>query len=232
MNISAAKLIAMMPSAWKKVIDTSKVPFDTIAKTLNRSTYCPKLNDIYAALNGVSPEDVKVVIIGQDPYHQPNVAHGYSFSVNPSASIPPSLRAIHSELMNEYGLSDSPMNGSLLPWVKEGVLLLNTILTVELHKPASHKGIGWEELTSQVLSYVDNNCTCVFMAWGGFATKLCEQTVKNNVVITSGHPSPLNTGNNSFAGCECFKKANEALMSKGILPVRWTRLWTFNNLDG
>lgn len=231
MTVTAAKLISMIPPAWKEVINTDIIPFDNISNTLNKCTYCPKLKDIYAALNGVSPDNVKVVIIGQDPYHQPNVAHGYSFSVQPRATIPASLRTIHTELMNEYGISDPPSDGSLLPWVEEGVLLLNTILTVEQGHAASHKGIGWEELTSQVLEYIDNNCKCVFLAWGGFAIKLCEKSIKNSIVIQCGHPSPLNTGNNAFIGCDCFKKANEVLMSKGILPVRWTKLWNIGKLD-
>ena len=134
------------------------------------------------------------------------------------------IRFVVEEIKDEYGLVNSPPNGCLVPWEDEGVLLLNSVLTLNAGQSNSHKNIGWEEFTSSVIKYIDNHNTCVFLAWGRNAQSLCEANVSINSVLTAGHPSPLNT-TNPFRGCNCFRECNEILMQNKKLPVRWTKIW-------
>ena len=192
--------------------------------TLNNGKYLPKKQDLFNALNRCPPSKVKVVIIGQDPYIHDFEACGYSFSVPKTAPIPPSLRNIFAELAKEYNYSMLPENGDITKWCDDGVLLLNSILTVEPGKSRSHKGIGWEKFTSAIIRYIDHHNKCVFMAWGKDAQKICSDEVKINKVLTAGHPSPLNTSH-PFLGCNCFRECNDILRENKLLPVRWISIF-------
>lgn len=198
--------------------------YDIIEVLNNTPRYLPSKKYIFNALNLCKPQDVKVVIIGQDPYIHANEPHGFSFSVRPNVKVPPSLRNVFVELKNEYSIDSLPRDGCLIPWESEGVLLLNVVLTVKEGLSNSHKGIGWEKFTSAVIKYLDTHNKVVFMAWGAKAQQVCSNEVKNNEVLTAGHPSPLNTSR-PFIGCGCFREANRILMKNNILPVRWTKLW-------
>lgn len=169
-------------------------------------------------------EDIKVVIVGQDPYHGPGQAHGLAFSVKEGTPIPPSLRNIYLELNRDLGIS-IPTHGCLLNWAKSGVLLLNRVLTVERGAPNSHKDIGWEEYTSCLIEYIDERCdNIVFLLWGTQAREV-EKYIKNksNLVLKASHPSPLsvNKGKDKFSGCGHFSKANYFLLSRGKQQVDW-----------
>lgn len=220
---SVEDLTSLLCNEWKQVLRMDDVDWENIIDNLNNGDFYPSKRDIFNALNRCHPDNVKVVIIGQDPYFNKGQAHGFSFSVRPNIRVPPSLMNIFKELVSEFGLTTYPANGCLEKWASEGVLLLNSILTVGAGKANSHKGIGWETFTSNIIEYVDNHCTAVFLAWGRQAQTVCS-CVKKNPVIVSGHPSPMNTSN-PFVGCGCFRKANDILIEKGILPVRWNRLW-------
>lgn len=190
--------------------------------------YPPK-EQRFAALEYVAPADVKVVILGQDPYHGANQAHGLSFSVRPGIALPPSLKNIRKELLSDLGVDESawPLSsGDLTPWAKQGVLLLNAVLSVESGKPNSHKNIGWEQLTMSLLQIVaDSHETSplVFVAWGQYAqnviSKLCLKS--HHKVIKSAHPSPL-SAHNGFFGSKPFSAVNAALMESGVSPIHWT----------
>ena len=221
---SANDLTSLLCDEWKEVINMSSVNWDGIISVLNKEKEVfPPKKDIFNALNNCHPDKVKVVIVGQDPYYNRGQAHGYSFSVQRNVSIPPSLANIFKELVDELNMKTFPPNGCLEKWEKEGVLLLNSILTVRAGAPDSHKGIGWETFTSEVIEWIDDNCNVVFLAWGRQAETICSK-VKRNKVIVTGHPSPRNTAN-PFVGCGCFRKVNDELMAKNILPVRWNILW-------
>lgn len=182
----------------------------------------PPNRDIFAALDAVAPEDVKVVIIGQDPYHGPGQAHGLSFSVQPGIPAPPSLVNIHKELQSDIGIN-MPNHGSLVNWARQGVLLLNSILTVERSAPLAHKGKGWEAFTDAVISHIaaSNNPT-VFILWGAYAHKKgagIDET--RHLVIKNVHPSPLSS-HRGFFGSKPFSKANDFLVKNGRTPVDWS----------
>lgn len=182
----------------------------------------PSMFDIFNALKETPFEKVKVVILGQDPYHGLGQAHGMCFSVKKGVRIPPSLINIYKEINLEYGYT-IPKDGELTKWAKEGVLLLNTILTVREGEPMSHKNKGWEELTDSIISKLAKRETpMVFMLWGSPARKkktLIENS--NHLILETVHPSPL-SAMRGFMGCNHFKLANEFLESKGITPVDWS----------
>ena len=222
-----SELRSLLIPEWYDAIgeEFGKPYWNEIIDTLNKDgKYLPEKKLIFNALNKCPPEKVKVVIIGQDPYIHSNEPHGFSFSVKPGVKIPPSLRNIFEELCGEYSIDSLPRNGCLSQWETEGVLLLNTILTVHEGKSDSHRGIGWENFTSAVIKYLDNHNFVVFLAWGAKAQKVCSDNVKNNPVLTAGHPSPLNRAK-PFKGCGCFREANTLLRKNKILPVRWIKLW-------
>ena len=223
------ELASLLSPQWYAVIgdEFNKSYWNNLIDYLNKDlNYLPEKKYLFNALNDCPPDKVKVVILGQDPYIHENEAHGYSFSVPPGVRIPPSLRNVFQELMNEYGMNEFPKSGCLTKWESEGVLLLNSILTVREGKgqSMSHKGIGWENFTSRIIRYIDMNSTVIFMAWGANAKKICIENVKNNTILTAGHPSPINTSN-PFVGCNCFREANAILQKNKILPVRWIKLW-------
>ena len=222
---SIEDLTSLLCNEWRDAINMSAVDWDSIIRVLNnkKEEFYPPKKEIFNALNHCHPEKVKVVLIGQDPYFNFGQAHGYSFSVRPDVKTPPSLLNIFKELENEMNISSHPPNGCLERWESEGVLLLNTVLTVSSGKANSHKGIGWEAFTSAIIDYIDKNCNCVFLAMGRQAENVCK-AVTNNKVIVTGHPSPVNT-TNPIIGSNCFRKVNDELIAKNILPVRWNILW-------
>ena len=185
-----------------------------------KTIYPPKEN-IFFALKNTPYEYIKVVIIGQDPYHGEGEAHGMCFSVNPGIDIPPSLQNIFKEINRDLGLK-IPNNGYLLKWARQGVLLLNSVLTVEKDKPASHQGKGWEIFTDKIISEINKKDTpVVFMLWGKFA-KQKQELITNpiHLVLTSSHPSPFSV-RYGFDGCGHFSKANEFLVKNNIRPIDW-----------
>lgn len=216
----ANELISLLSEEWRNVLNLSNVNFQKIIDKLNSEKYYPKKEDIFNALNLCPPSKIKVVIIGQDPYINENEAHGFSFSVTPNVRIPPSLRNIFEELKQEFDMKKIPKHGCLIKWVDEGVLLLNSILTVAAGKSKSHDKIGWDTFTQNIIEYIDNNCKVVFLALGNNAKLVCKN-VKNKV-LCYGHPSPLNTSDKKFLGCNCFVNVNEELIKMQILPIRWT----------
>ncbi len=183
----------------------------------------PPVNEVFKALDLVSYEDVKVVILGQDPYHGEGEAHGLAFSVKKGIKIPPSLRNIFKELKKEYPHFEIPKNGELYPWAKEGVLLLNTTLTVEKDKANSHNKIGWQFFTDEIIKKLnEREKPVVFILWGNFAiSKKMLITNPTHLVLESPHPSPL-SASRGFFGNNHFLKVNDFLKSKGIKEIDWT----------
>ena len=183
----------------------------------------PLMNDIYNALRYTTYADARVVILGQDPYHGPGQAHGLCFSVKPGIAQPPSLKNIFKELASEVGMT-IPESGELTGWARQGVLLLNTTLTVREGQPQSHKGQGWEILTDRIISAMNEKTTpVVFMLWGGNArAKRSLITNPLHLVLECAHPSPL-SAYNGFFGCGHFKRANEFLEAEGLLPIDWAK---------
>lgn len=183
----------------------------------------PPMNDIFNALKYTSYENTKIVILGQDPYHGEGQAHGLCFSVKPGVAHPPSLKNIFKELYSEYGIP-TPKSGELTGWAKQGVLLLNTTLTVREGSPASHKGQGWEILTDRIISLINEKCdSVVFMLWGSHArAKKALITNPRHLILECAHPSPL-SAYNGFFGCEHFKKANSHLKAIGLTEIDWSK---------
>lgn len=181
----------------------------------------PDKNNIFNALNYTDYKDVKVVILGQDPYHGPNQAHGLSFSVKPDMKIPPSLKNIFKELNSDLGCY-IPNNGYLENWANQGVLLLNTVLTVESGKANSHKNKGWEIFTDKIISLLNNRTDpVIFILWGNNAINK-KKLITNNqhYILQSVHPSPL-SANRGFFGSKPFSKANDILKELGKAPIDW-----------
>lgn len=181
----------------------------------------PNMNDIFNALKYTSFEDTKVVIIGQDPYHRPGQAHGLCFSVKQGVTPPPSLKNIFKELQSDVGKAPSA-NGELTAWAKQGILLLNNVLTVREGEPTSHKGKGWEIFTDRVISELNRKQTpVVFLLWGAHAQKKAE-IITNPIhyKLCSVHPSPL-SASRGFLGCGHFSKTNALLKQNNLKPIEW-----------
>jgi len=183
-------------------------------------TIYPPMDEIFSALMHTSYEGTKVVILGQDPYINPGEAHGMAFSVGLSAKIPPSLRNVFIELNNDLGC-DIPNNGYLLPWAKQGVLLLNTVLTVQAGRSKSHAGKGWEEFTDSIIQRLSQReKPVVFMLWGRAAQQKATLIDANrHKVLMAAHPSPLAGGR--FFGCKHFSEANAFLAAQGDEGINW-----------
>ena len=184
-------------------------------------TIYPKQNEVFNAFRYTDYDDLKVVILGQDPYHGPNQAEGLSFSVSNEVLKPPSLKNIFKELESDLKIP-YPKANSLKPWAKQGVLLLNAVLTVEEHKPTSHKDKGWETFTDDVIKIInDKKDPVVFILWGAYARdKKKLITNSHHLVIESAHPSPF-SARNGFFGSKPFSKANEFLKKNGIKEIDW-----------
>ncbi len=184
-------------------------------------TIYPNMNDIFNALKYTSFADTKVVIIGQDPYHGEGQAHGLCFSVKKGVVPPPSLKNIYKELHNDVGF-EIPNHGELVEWAKQGILMLNNVLTVREATPNSHKGMGWEIFTDRVISELNKKETpVVFLLWGANAQKKAE-IITNPLhhKLISVHPSPL-SASRGFLGCKHFSKTNEILEKNSIAPIKW-----------
>ena len=204
---------------------------DKIQKLLNLVEACsegktyttiyPPKNKLFTFLKATPFKDVKVVILGQDPYIQYNQANGMAFSVDPGVEFPPSLVNIYNELKTDIPGFKYPNSGYLLPWAKQGVLLMNCCLTVSHGESRSHQGKGWELLSDHIIQLInDKDTPVVFMLWGLFAKgKKALITNKNHLVLEAAHPSPLARG--AFNGCKHFSQCNEFLKSKGMTPIDW-----------
>lgn len=187
-------------------------------------TIYPTMYNIFNGLKLTPFNDIKVVILGQDPYHEPNQAMGLAFSVPKGEKIPPSLVNIYKEIKAETG-KEMPTHGDLTGWAKQGVLLLNAVLTVRAHQANSHKGKGWEEFTDGVIEQISKNGeNVVFLLWGANARAKAKLIDKSkHLVLESAHPSPL-SAYNGFFGCGHFNKANEYLLLHGRQPIDWSKL--------
>ena len=183
----------------------------------------PSMYDIYNAMKLTAYNDVKCVIIGQDPYHGEGQAHGLSFSVRQGIAPPPSLINIFKEIYNDVGIDNSGKHGDLTKWAENGVLLLNSVLTVRANQPRSHRGMGWENFTTEIITLLNKReKPMVFLLWGNDAKqKMSYITNPNHLVLTSAHPSPL-SAYNGFFGCRHFSKANEFLRKNGLEEIDWS----------
>lgn len=177
---------------------------------------------IFNALNTTPLDRVKVVILGQDPYHGPNQAHGLSFSVQKGVALPPSLRNIFHELHADVGV-ERPKHGDLTHWAEQGVLLLNAVLTVEAGQPTSHQKRGWEEFTDHVIDALNEQREhIVFILWGAYAQRKGQRINQDkHLVLKAAHPSPLAANRGGFFGCKVFSKSNNYLKQHGIEPIDW-----------
>ncbi len=216
-----------METSWRPILlaETEKPYWKTLqdfVKTERKAhTVFPSDKDVFAALHLTPYEQVSVLILGQDPYHGPGQAHGLSFSVRPGVPQPPSLVNIFKELKDDLGCA-IPTHGNLEHWAKQGVLLLNAVLTVRAHSANSHQGKGWEQFTDAVIRAVnDKPDRVVFVLWGAYARKKAALINRmRHVIIESAHPSPLSAAN-GFFGSKPFSKINAALRTAGRPEIDW-----------
>jgi len=196
--------------------------FNFIKEEYSKVVVYPPSEDIFNAMHLTPLSKVKCVILGQDPYHEPGQAHGLCFSVKPDIKIPPSLENIYKELHDDIGFV-IPNHGYLEEWAKQGVLLLNTVLTVQAHRAFSHRGKGWEQFTDAIIRTVNEiDRPVVFLLWGKPAQE--KKALLNNpkhLILEAPHPSPL-SAYRGFFGCRHFSKANDFLMKNGETPIDWT----------
>ena len=199
---------------YKELYDFVKAEYSTTA-------VYPPSDDIFNALHLTALKDVKVLVLGQDPYHGANQAHGLSFSVLPGQKIPPSLRNIYQELHDDLGCY-IPNNGYLEKWAKQGVLMLNTVLTVRAHKPNSHQGKGWEHFTDAIIEAVNKEeRPIVYLLWGRPAqSKIPMLDNPKHLILKAPHPSPY-SADRGFCGCRHFSQANVVLRANGQEPIDW-----------
>lgn len=215
-----------MNDSWKTFLSSEfKKPYfrelaDFLHQEYENKVIFPPKKLVFSAFT-TNLDDVKVVILGQDPYHTPGAAEGLAFSVPPSQPVPPSLVNIYKEIDDDVGKHANP-SGSLRNWQKQGVLLLNTVLTVEAHRPKSHSGKGWETFTTAVISYLNSNKdNLVFILWGRDArNKKSLIDASRHLILEAAHPSPL-SAYNGFFGCRHFSKCNEYLIQHGKEPIEW-----------
>lgn len=215
-----------LPQDWQQALLTEfSAPYfhtlrDFLVEERSQHTIYPPAPDVFNALRYTSLEQVKVFILGQDPYHGPDQAHGLSFSVRPGVRIPPSLRNIYKELQSDVGVTP-PKHGYLKHWADQGILLLNAVLTVRQGQATSHANKGWEKLTDAIIQVVNaKEQRVVFILWGGYARKKKRLiTGKQHTIIESGHPSPLSE--RYFFGTQPFSKTNAALEEAGLSTIDW-----------
>ncbi len=213
--------------SWRKVLQSEfdKPYFELLANFVRhayRTAQCfPPAGQIFRAFDLCPFDKVRVVIIGQDPYHDVGQAHGLCFSVQDGVKVPPSLDNIYKELHRDLGKT-IPKTGDLTHWAQQGVLLLNATLTVEAHKAGSHQGKGWEELTDAAIQALNNEREhIVFMLWGSYAQRKGRFIDRNrHLVLTAVHPSPL-SAYRGFIGCGHFSQANNYLQQHGLAPIQW-----------
>jgi uracil-DNA glycosylase len=220
-------MIPAFPRAWREALDPEREkPYfqkleTFVAAERETHTVYPARDEVFTALELTALAEAKVFILGQDPYHGPGQAHGLCFSVRPGIKPPPSLANIYKELKTDLGCH-IPDNGYLVPWARQGVLMLNAVLTVRAGEANSHKGRGWEEFTDAVLRRVnEKEEPVVFVLWGGYAAKKAPliDTGRHTIVRTA-HPSPL-SAHNGFFGSRPFSKINELLQENGNAPIDW-----------
>jgi uracil-DNA glycosylase len=215
-----------LPPVWKAVLDDefTKPYFqrlqEFVAAERKTHTVYPPEADVYNAFQYTPFDEVKILLLGQDPYHGEGQAQGLCFSVPPGVKPPPSLRNIFKELHNDLGCK-TPNNGCLIPWAKQGVMLLNAVLTVRAHEPNSHKDKGWETFTDAAIrALAERPDPVVYMLWGAYAQKKKKLIdAKKDVVLTAAHPSPLSAA--KFFGSKPFSAANRALEEMGEEPIDW-----------
>lgn len=219
--------MGLADNTWDKFLaeEQKKIYFlklkDFIIREYQNKNIYPPLDKIFTAFSLTPPEKIKAVIVGQDPYHQPNQAHGLAFSVGKDVKIPPSLRNIFKELNSDLGIP-MPKNGNLSLWAEQGVFLINSVLTVEEGKPESHCRKGWETFTDAAISYINNlPQPVVYILWGKNA-QAKERLInnKNHLVLKAPHPSPL-SATRGFFGSNPFSTANNFLKNKGAVPIDW-----------
>jgi uracil-DNA glycosylase len=220
-------IIPPISNSWQQVLieEFKKSYFQNLQEFLTEErqtqTIFPAEKDVFSAFELTPYENVTVLLLGQDPYHDRNQAHGLCFSVNPGIKVPPSLANIYKELQSDLELT-IPNNGYLLPWAKQGILMLNAVLTVRAHTPNSHKNRGWEIFTDAVISKVNQKTDpVIFLLWGAYAqkkVKLIDTT--RHIVIQSAHPSPL-SARNGFFGSKPFSTINSTLGSLGRSEIDW-----------
>lgn len=219
--------MAHIPASWQPILEAeTQKPYyqrlqEFVAQERSTETVFPPDEQVFSALELTPYEDVRVLILGQDPYHDHNQAHGLCFSVLPGVATPPSLVNIFKELKSDLGCT-IPNNGYLVPWAKQGILLLNAVLTVRAHQANSHKNRGWETFTDAVISAVNKReQQVIFVLWGAYAQKkrvLID--TERHVVIQSAHPSPL-SARNGFFGSKPFSAINTALREAGQSEIDW-----------
>ncbi|GGM22542.1 MULTISPECIES: uracil-DNA glycosylase [Micromonospora] len=227
-DVPPLDLPAHLPEAWQSVLTPHLDPAGTaalgrfVADEYATETVFPPVEDLFSAYRLCAPQDCRVLILGQDPYHKAGQAHGLSFSVRDGVAVPPSLRNVFKELGEDLGVP-KPTSGNLSGWAAQGVLLLNSVLTVRQAKPGSHGGKGWEEFTDATIRALDAlEHRVVFLLWGGYARK--KATLVGNpqhVVLEAGHPSPMNP--RGFLGSRPFSATNKALADAGLPTVDWAR---------
>jgi uracil-DNA glycosylase len=222
------KEIAKIKSSWSQVLkdEASKDYFQKLDQQLSkliqsRLTFYPPIDEVFSAFKLTDLLSTKVVILGQDPYHGPGQAHGLSFSVKKDVPLPPSLKNIYKELESDLGVAPSP-HGDLTPWAKQGVFMLNSILTVEPGLPGSHQSLGWELFTDAVFRTLnEREKPLVFILWGAYAQKRQKLIDASKHLVLSGpHPSPLSCYR-GFYGSKPFSKANDFLCANHITPIDW-----------
>ncbi len=234
----AAELESMLPEAWRVLLRDAcrSESFRQLNVFLDEEyrsqTIFPPRENLFTAFRLTAPDQVKVVILGQDPYHDDGQAHGLAFSVRPGVRPPPSLRNIFKELSADLG-SGIPETGSLVSWAEQGVLLLNTVLTVRAHQPGSHRKHGWENFTDAVIAGLSREkAHLVFVLWGAPAqSKLPLIDREKHSVICSAHPSPL-SAHRGFFGSRPFSAVNRDLAEHGMKPVEWSLVRPGNELPG
>ncbi len=223
---AALDLPALLPPPWRDALAPHLDPATTtalgafVAAEYAAHTVYPPLDDLFAAYRLCPPEACRVLILGQDPYHRPDQAHGLSFSVRDGVRVPPSLRNVFRELADDLG-RPAPANGDLTGWARQGVLLLNAVLTVRAGAAASHAGKGWEAFTDATIRALDARAErVVFLLWGSYARRKRDLvTNPAHAVFEAGHPSPLNP--QGFRGSRPFSAANKALADAGLPTIDW-----------
>lgn len=219
--------MAALTNGWAKALndefkkDYYRELYNFIKEEYTNNIVYPESKNVFSALELTDIDDVRVVILGQDPYHEPGQAHGLCFSVQPSVKAPPSLENIYKELKDDIGCY-IPNNGYLVKWAKQGVLLLNTVLTVRAHAANSHKGHGWETFTDAIISKVNEKDTpVVFILWGSPAQKKIPMlTNPKHLILKAPHPSPLSSYR-GFFGSKPFSQTNDFLVKNGMEPIDW-----------
>jgi uracil-DNA glycosylase len=220
-------MLVDLPADWQDLLtDELQKPYFTklsqfVDGERQQYTVFPPEQDVFSAMKLTSYDNVKVLLLGQDPYHDDNQAHGLCFSVRPGIKPPPSLVNIFKELHTDVGFR-IPNNGYLVPWAEQGILMLNAVLTVRAHSPNSHKNHGWETFTDAVIRHVNaKESPVVFVLWGGYAQKkLSLLDTSRHIVVQSAHPSPL-SARSGFFGSKPFSRINQALREVGKQEVNW-----------